>query len=189
MFEIPFLSPLWRFWCLAFEYLQHQTKDNYFSARHVSFLFTYDCWRYGSWFRKAWRLSHRICRQSRIPLPVLQKLDAPCEGCGGRCCHKPKGEAGFTDLVVYRWEEFARRHADRLQPHRNNPTELVMKFNDRCPFLTRDGKCDAYDHRPVACMSFNCVDGLAGVFSCATKFVNRVPEVKNRLIQLGFKSA
>lgn len=135
-------------------------------------------------------------RWTIISLPVLSnKFDAPCAGCG-RCCRVPKGGSGFHSVQVFRWEKFRHYHPEIARPCPDRPGEYRFKFVPdgegglRCPLLSSAGRCTAYGHRPTACVVFNCADGMSEYSEhkyAAATFLQNAPEVKERLVQLGFK--
>ncbi len=147
------------------------------------------------WFDIAWLRAHRTGRQPGTPLPVLTNaIDAPCDGCGGKCCSIPPGGVGFTVVLVYPWEEYITRHRRECEPDPNRPGEwrfhMTRSPDDsyRCRHLSSDGRCEVHAYRPMACRAFNCADGLIkDDIRCSGEFVSKVPAVHERLIQLGFK--
>lgn len=179
----PPVSLWWRWMKLICPYLLHYHREPFYKRE--------------GYFVKAWRLVSKGNHiPSNMPLPVLNNtVDAPCEGCGGRCCHTPAETQGFSVVVVLPWEHFAKLHRDVLEPSPNTPGELYLKFDAlpdksyRCRFLSPEGSCTVHNHRPMACRAFSCTDGMSEYSSayCGADFLRRMPEVKERLVSLGFK--
>ena len=136
-----------------------------------------------------WFNARRGRRVSLCSLPVLgNPVASPCDGCGGLCCQS-HGGSGFSALSIYWWEPFAKRHRTRLEPS-EYADRWLLRFDQatgRCPFLTATGSCSEYRHRPVCCATTECVDGLDhSSRSCMTRLVDRVPQLRARLVQLGY---
>lgn len=138
--------------------------------------------------RLAWQWANRR-RVKAVVLPVLgNRQDAPCDRCTGLCC---TSAAGFNALHVYRYEAFARYFAEWLIPNQSMIGDYTLRFvNDRCPLLQADGRCGAYDQRPVACRAFNCLEGAQSDYHNPSRASLRYwSDIQRNLEKLGCRTS
>jgi len=77
-----------------------------------------------------------------------------CEGCGGLCCSyaavetdAPTSIDDYEDLVFYIY------HGVKVSVAQDDPRKRTwfLEFPGRCRYLTAEGLCTIYEHRPRVC--------------------------------------
>lgn len=83
----------------------------------------------------------------------------PCRRCRGQCCYnvpfKENELERFADRIVTPVIETERLIIGGVLPWTSSD---VME--NRCPFLTRDYRCNIYDNRPEVCRKFGEIEQL-----------------------------